>query len=1096
MRRLNVLLAIIVLLLSCSEKKAAETLFTKMEQTGIVFSNNISNSRDFNIFSYRNFYNGAGVATGDINNDGLADVFFTANMGANKLFLNKGNFQFEDISDKAGFHDKKQWSTGVVMVDINHDNLLDIYVCNAGFQKGIENTNELWINNGNNTFTEKAAQYQLNESGYTTHAAFFDYDLDGDLDAYILKNSFIPVNTLNYSNKRDLRSEDWPVADFLKGGGDKLLRNDNGVFTDVSKAANIYGSLIGFGLGVTVGDVNSDGYPDIYVSNDFFERDYLYINQRNGSFKEDLENRIQHLSHSSMGADMADVNNDGQEDIFVTEMLPDNDFRLKTTTSFESVDVQRYKEKSGFYHQYMQNTLQLNNGQGNYQEIAQYAGVAASDWSWGALMFDADNDGWNDIYICNGIYNDVTDQDFIDFFANDIVQRMVMTGKKEEIEEIIKKMPSNPIANKMYRNKGNLQFADVGEQWGMTEKTFSNGAAYADLDNDGDLDLVVNNVNQPALIYKNNSRQVNKHHFVSIRLKGEGQNTHAIGSLVTIYTDSLHLTKELIPSRGFQSSVDYTLVFGLGQQNKIDSITVRWPGQKLTTIMAPAADTILTIGQLDMRPMPEQAAPAVVFTAEKSPFEKHTEDDYVDFYMERNIPQLLSREGPRASVADVNGDGLQDIYIGGTLKQPGNVYYGQRDGFKPSALSTQLKGFEDYSSVFFDADKDGDQDLFLGAGGNNRASFNKELQNRLYINDGKGNFTLSSAILPKNMGNTSVLLTFDMDHDGDLDVFAASRCMPANYGINPEACIYINDGKGQFSLLPKEQMGPLTEAGMISGADWIADGKGDSALVLVGDWMAPRIFRYSHNQWVETTTSLSSLPGWWQTVKAEDLDGDGDDDLVLGNLGNNFYLKPDTSSPVKLWINAFSKSMIPEKIITRTINKKDVPVFLKRDLTDQIPTLKKQNLKHLDYGNKSIQELFDAEMIKSSTVKKVTYTSSCIAWNEGNGKFTIMELPAAVQLSSVNAILITDINNDGKKDLIMGGNLTHWQPQFSRIDASYGNVMLNMGNRKFKYLPSSESGIWVKGEVRDIHEMKIANKNELIFFVNDAVPFMYSLNKK
>ncbi len=470
MRRFIFYIAVFIFLSSCSEKEKAMTLFTKVDNSGIQFSNNISNSRDFNIFSYRNFYNGAGVATGDINNDGLADVFFTANMGPNKLFLNKGNFQFEDISEKAGFRDKKQWSTGVVMVDINHDNLLDIYVCNAGFQKGVSNTNELWINNGNLTFTEKAAEYGLNESGYTTHAAFFDYDLDGDLDAYILKNSFIPVNTLNYSNKRDLRAEDWPVADFLKGGGDKLLRNDNGHFTDVSKDANIYGSLIGFGLGVTVGDVNHDGYPDIYVSNDFFERDYLYINQQNGTFKEDLENRIQHLSHSSMGADMADINNDGLEDIFVTEMLPDNDYRLKTTTSFENVDVQRYKEKSGFYHQYMQNTLQLNNGNGNFSEIAQYAGVAASDWSWGALMFDADNDGWNDIYICNGIYNDVTDQDFIDFFANDIVQRMVMTGKKEEIEEIIKKMPSNPIANKMYRNKGNLQFADMGEQWGMSDK--------------------------------------------------------------------------------------------------------------------------------------------------------------------------------------------------------------------------------------------------------------------------------------------------------------------------------------------------------------------------------------------------------------------------------------------------------------------------------------------------------------------------------------------------------------------------------------------------------------------------------------------------
>jgi hypothetical protein len=1097
MRRFIFYIAVSIYLSSCTDKEEAMTLFTKLDNCGIQFSNNISNSRDFNIFSYRNFYNGAGVATGDINNDGLADVFFTANMGPNKLFLNKGNFQFEDISGKAGFNDKKQWSTGVVMVDINHDNLLDIYVCNAGFQKGVSNINELWINNGNLTFSEKAAEYGLNESGYTTHAAFFDYDLDGDLDAYILKNSFIPVNTLNYSNKRDLRAEDWPVADFLKGGGDKLLRNDNGHFTDVSKDANIYGSLIGFGLGVTVGDVNHDGYPDIYVSNDFFERDYLYINQQNGTFKEDLENRIQHLSHSSMGADMADINNDGLEDIFVTEMLPDNDYRLKTTTSFENVDVQRYKEKSGFYHQFMQNTLQLNNGNGNFREIAQYAGVAASDWSWGALMFDADNDGWNDIYICNGIYNDVTDQDFIDFFANDIVQRMVMTGKKEEIEEIIKKMPSNPIANKMYRNKGNLQFDDMGEQWGMSEKTFSNGAAYADLDNDGDLDLVINNVNQPALIYKNNSREINKNHFISIRLKGKENNSMAVGSLVTVYADSITQVRELIPSRGFQSSVDYQLVFGLGRKGKIDSITVRWPDQHTSTILQPATDTILTISESNVRPPVLSTGRETLFAAVHSPFEKHTEDDFVDFYMERNIPQLLSREGPRATVADVNGDGLDDIYIGGTLKQPGQLYIRKGNGFTVSAgLSKQLQGFEDYSSAFFDADKDGDQDLFLGAGGNNKPSFNKELQNRLYINDGKGNFSPGPYPLPKNMGNTGVLLPFDLDTDGDTDLFAATRCMPSNYGVVPESYVYVNDGKGSFTLLPKEQAGPLADAGMITGAVWVADGRGGSTLIVVGDWMAPRQFTWNNNKFTEMSTSLSGMHGWWQTVTAEDLDGDGDDDLVLGNLGGNFYLKPDSAHPVKLWINSFSQSMIPEKIITRTIDKKDVPVFLKRELTDQIPTLKKQNLKYQDYGNKSIQELFDDAMIKSSIVRNVTYTASCIAYNEGNGKYSIMEFPPDVQLSSVNAVLATDLNGDGRKDLLMGGNLTHWQPQFSRIDASYGHVILNQGNRKWIYPPSRETGIWTKGEVRGITEMNLNSKRHFIFLVNNEFPLMYSLNKK
>jgi hypothetical protein len=511
----------------------------------------------------------------------------------------------------------------------------------------------------------------------------------------------------------------------------------------------------------------------------------------------------------------------------------------------------------------------------------------------------------------------------------------------------------------------------------------------------------------------------------------------------------------------------------------------------------PAVDTILTIDQTGARII--RAADSVkstMFTAvAKVPFEKHTEDDYVDFYMERNIPQLLSREGPRASVADVNGDGLQDIYIGGTLKQPGQLYIRKGNGFVISPLSAQLKDFEDYASAFFDADGDGDPDLFLAAGGNDKPSFNKSLQNRLYINDGKGNFSLSPSPLPKNMGNSCLLLPFDLDNDGDMDLFAATRCMPMNYGITPESYVYVNDGKGGFTLLPKEQMGPLADAGMISGADWVSDGKGHQSLVVVGDWMAPRQFSWSNNRFTEINTNLSGLQGWWQTVKAADLDGDGDDDLVLGNLGRNFYLKPDSANPVKLWINSFSQSMLPEKIITRTIDKKDVPVFLKRDLTDQIPILKKQNLKHQDYGHKSIQELFDDAMIKSSIVKKVTYTSSCIAWNEGNGKYTITELPAVVQLSSVNAILITDINGDGKKDLIMGGNLTHFQPQFSRIDASYGHVMMNMGNRKWSYVNTPESGILVKGDIRDIKEMNINNTRNFIFLPNDEFPYMYTLKK-
>lgn len=1102
--RVILLPLVIAFLFSCrntgKEKGAEPPLFTAMNNTGIEFANNIHSTKDFNIFSYRNFYNGGGVAIGDINNDGLADVFFSANMGSNKLYLNKGNWNFEDITVNARIEETQDWSTGVVLVDINNDSWLDIFVCNAGYINGIPPECKLFINNHDLTFTESAAEYGLtNRGGYTTHAAFFDYDMDGDLDCFIINNSFIPVNTLNYANKRNLRAPDWPVADFLKGGGDHLLRNDNGKFVDVSKEAGIYGSLISFGLGVTIGDVNGDLYPDIYVSNDFFEKDYLYINQKNGTYKDELENRMQHISHSSMGADMADINNDGFPDIFTTDMLPYDDKRIKTTTSFENYDVYRLKESSGFFHQFTQNTLQLNSGAGKFYEIAYFSGVAASDWSWGGLIFDADNDGWNDIFVCNGIYHDVTNLDFMTFFANDVIQRMVLSGKKEEVEDIINKMPSVALSNKAFRNNGNLTFSDVGKAWGLDQPSFSNGSAYGDLDNDGDLDLITNNVNGPAMVYRNNAQESHRHHYMAVSLKQPGENNFAVGSIIKVFSGNTIYTREVIPTRGFQSSVDYKNIIGLGTNSKPDSMWVFWPDRTYSVYYNPPTDTSYSVQKpTDTKKVQfANVAVATWFKPIKSVFDRHTENEYVDFYAERNIPSLLSREGPRADTADVNNDGLVDIFVGGAEGQPGQLYIAQPNGSftkKNVPDINRFALFEDTGILFFDSDNDGDKDLFVGAGGNNHQQGMPELQHRLYINDGKGNFALDNRRLPVNSMNIGVAAAIDFDKDGDQDIFVGSRSVPFNYGVSPQSYLLENDGKGSFTDVTPSKAQVLQYAGMITGAVWVdMDGDKNNELVICGEWMSPRFFTYDGTRFIERETNLKDRHGWWKTVTFADVNSDGRQDLILGNIGENFYLRPSADEPVKLWLNDFDHNGSMDKIITRTIDGKDMPVFVKGDMQDQFPVIKKQNLKNEAYAEKTIQQLFPDDAIRSAVVKQFNYPASCVAINEGNYRFSVQKLPEMVQLSSVNAICVTDIDGNGVSDLILGGNEFGFLPQFGRLDASFGHVLIGENGGNFTWIPPAQSGVLAGGETRDIISISNKGNKNVIFFRNNDYPLSYEL---
>ncbi|MCB9287963.1 MAG: VCBS repeat-containing protein [Lewinellaceae bacterium] len=1107
MRAVSFLILALFLFGCSSEKDTAksDSLFVSLppEETGIDFVNKVENTEDFNIFSYRNFYNGGGVAIGDVNNDGLPDIYFTNNMGKNKLYLNRGGMRFEDITEQAGVGGNKAWSTGVVMVDINNDGWLDIYVCNAGYVKGDDQENELFINNGEGlAFTESAAEYNLNENGYTTHAAFFDYDLDGDLDVYILNNSFMPVNTLNYSNKRELYAKDWPVRDFLKGGGDKLLRNDDGKFTDVTEQAGIYGSLIGFGLGITIGDINGDNLPDMYVSNDFFERDYLYINQGDGTFKEDIKNWMEHLSLFSMGADMADINNDGYSEIFVTDMLPDDEYRLKTTTLFENYNIYYLKLKRDFYHQYMHNTLQLNNKDRSFSEIAYFSGVSASDWSWGALLFDANNDGYRDIYVCNGIYQDVTDQDFIDFFANDVAQKMALTGKKEEMQNILDKMPSKPQLNKFFLNNKDLTFRESGVESGFETPSFSNGAAYGDLDNDGDLDLVVNNLNQEAFLFRNNSDALYNHHYLKVQLKGSPRNTFAIGSKVFLFKGDEKINFQLVPTRGFQSSIDYTLTFGLGASATIDSLMVIWPDRTQSVLYGPPVDTTLRIDyeQANRSPAPASAH----FAGEEeglirkvdAPFEPHREDEFIDFFKEGLTMRMLSREGPKAAVGDVDGDGRDDVYIGGASHSPGHLYLQKGQGFTPasSPAFTQDANYEDTAVSFFDADGDGDLDLFVGSGGNHMPAGSRFMQDRLYLNDGKGQFVQSVGALPSNGYNTAVAVPWDYDEDGDLDLFVGSRSIPNEYGQIPRSFLFENDGRGHFRDVAPAVAEELRTIGMVTNAKLVnLTGDERPELVIVGEWMAPQAFQANNGKVEKVPSNLDEYSGWWYGLAADDIDGDGDLDLILGNRGENFYFTGSKEKPAKLWVYDFDNNGTTEQIITRQVDGRDMPVPMKKELTEQIVSLKKQNLKHTEYATKAIQDLFDPESIKKAQVLEGTYFSSAVALNDGNGQFTMQKLPSEVQFSCVCGIYCTDLNGDSKKDLILGGNDSGFTPQFSKLDASFGHVLINRGDGSYEEMDNGKSGFFVKGDIKQLLGVQINNREYLLTAVNGQKPLLFRL---
>lgn len=1095
------------------EGGVADPLFKDLpaSTTGIAFSNSLNLDGNFDVFRYRNYYNGGGVAIGDVNNDGLPDVYMSANQSANKLFINKGELTFEEAPERAGVGGKRAWSTGVAMADVNGDGWLDIYVCNSGDVDGDNKENELFINNTDGTFTDQAAAYGLADPGFSTHAVFFDYDNDGDLDCYVLNNSFRPISTLGLRNLRPFRD---------KLGGDKLYRNDGppangeGGFVDVSEMAGIYGSVIGFGLGVTVGDVNLDGWMDIYISNDFYERDYLYVNQKDGTFKEILPDAMGHTSHFSMGADMADLNNDIYPEIFVTDMLPDNLTRIKQTTSFLGYDEYQIYQQNGLYHQYMRNTLQWNNGDGTFSDLSQLAGVHATDWSWGALMADLDNNGYRDIFVCNGVYKDVTDQDFVNFLAQDENIRAAQAGEPIDFKRFVEMMPSTKLPNAAFSNEGRFPFANRSNEWGFHEPTHSNGAAYGDLDNDGDLDMVINNLNAPAKLYQNTTIEKKKGNSLSIGFKGAKKNIFVVGARAVVYADGQTFTYEHMPMRGFQSSMDYHGVIGLGALSKIDSV-VGWSPYGETVVIR---EGIAVNGRLlidfsqateirSLPPQPRLAISAPLFranAARAAGVAAHKENNFVDFDRDKLLYQALSTEGPALAVGDANGDGREDIYLGGAAGAAGQLLLQTPEGrFSPLAVTAfeQDADLEDVDAVFFDADGDGDQDLLVGSGGNEHLFQSERLDVRLYINtpqQGKPVFARAERALPRIRRVLSCVKVLDFDRDGDQDIFLGGHIHPDGYGLAASSYLLANDGKGNFTDVSAKAAPGLREVGMVTDA--IAadlDGDGWTDLAIVGEWMPLTVMTNQKGNFPRAEIrTVAGSEGWWLSLASGDVNGDGKPDLIGGNLGLNsrFYASPE--EPFDLYISDFDRNGAYEQIYCLTENGQSYPLALKRDLGKLLPGIvNKKFVTFHDYMDKTVEAVFGSELLAQSQHKQIVTLASAVFYQEANGEWRMEALPDMAQQAPVYASLIHDFDGNGKLDLLLGGNLYRVKPELGRYDASRGVLLLNQDKSGLVYVSNRTSGFTLPGQTRQLRLVSAGGKMAVIAARNNDALMIFDCEK-